>query len=351
MHCIHKNLQQTCRVRLQGRWHKTMTAIRVGISGWTYEPWRKIFYPSGLVQKRELEYASRKVNSIEINGTFYSMQRPKSYESWYTRTPDDFMFSLKGPKHITHERRLKDVATPVANFLASGLLCLKQKLGPILWQFPPTMPFNPDLFEEFMTMLPHDTLQAAEIAQGHSDWMKDRCYLSAETSYPMRHAIEARHDSFKDPEFVALARKYHIAIVVGDTAGRWPLIEDLTADFVYIRLHGDETIYPDGYTDEALQFWAQRIFTWARGEQPDDARVISPVAPALKPRDVFAYADDDTKTNAPRDAMKLWTFLDGKIPSDAETGIEIKKPRAKSAPKKAAPPQNTPKSKPPHADL
>lgn len=310
-----------------------MSTIRIGISGWTYEPWRESFYPKGLVQKRELEYASRKVNSIEINGTFYSMQRPKSYESWYAQTPDNFSFALKGPQYITHERRLKEVATPVANFLASGLLCLKQKLGPILWQFPPSLPFKPDRFEEFMATLPHDTMHAAEVAKGHSDWMKDRSYLISEESFPMRHAIEARHESFKDPDFVAMARKYNIAIVVGDTAGRWPMIEDLTADFVYIRLHGDETIYPEGYTDEALSAWAQRIATWSRGEQPTDARLVSTEPPVLKPRDVFAYCDNDTKTSAPFDAMNLWTLLGGKVLSDEEIGIKINEAKA---PKPAA---------------
>lgn len=308
-----------------------MSVIRIGISGWTYEPWRGTFYPEGLTQKRELEYASRKVNAIEVNGTFYALQKPQSYATWYAQTPADFSFAIKGPKYITHERRLKDVATPLANFLASGIFCLKEKLGPILWQFPPSLPFLPERFEEFMAMLPHDTMHAAELSKQHSDWMKDRCLTSCEAALPMRHAIEVRHESFKDPAFIAMLRRYNIACVVGDTAGRWPYIEDVTSEFVYVRLHGDETVYPDGYTDKALNTWADRIATWSRGEQPSDAKCVSPDIPVTTPRGVFAFCDNDAKTRAPFDAMSLWAKLGG-VPLE-EPVVEIKK---KAAKKKAA---------------
>lgn len=318
-----------------------MAKIRIGISGWTYEPWRKTFYPDGLTQKRELEYASRKVNAIEVNGTFYALQKPKSYETWYEQTPDDFSFAIKGPKYITHERRLKDVKTPLANFLASGILCLKQKLGPILWQFPPGLPFLPDRFEEFMAMLPHDTIAAADLSKNHSDWMKDRCVTEADVARPMRHAIEVRHESFKDASFIALLRRYNVAAVVGDTAGRWPYIEDVTSDFVYIRLHGDETVYPEGYTSKSLDLWADRIATWARGDEPLDAkRVASETAPKA-PRDVFAFADNDTKDRAPFDAMALWkrlggTPLEDPAVDDGSSSAKKKVTKKKTAKKKKA---------------
>lgn len=282
-----------------------MAQIRVGISGWTYAPWRGSFYPEGLVQKRELEYASRKVSSIEINGTFYGMQKPKSYQTWHDQTPEDFCFSLKGPKYMTHVQRLKEVATPLANFLASGLFLLGPKMGPILWQFPPSLPFLPERFEEFMKMLPHDSEHAAALSKNHSEWMADRCVTDCKQNFRIRHAIEVRHSSFKDEDFIQMLRTYNIALVIGDTAGRWPYMEDLTADFVYVRLHGDETVYPEGYTDEALDHWAARLHTWSLGEQPKDAQCVAGEQPKSMTRDVFAYLDNDTKDHAPFDALAL----------------------------------------------
>jgi uncharacterized protein YecE (DUF72 family) len=279
---------------------------RIGISGWTYGPWRGTFYPPKWPQKRELECASRQVNSIEINGSFYSLQTPKSYQTWYAQTPEDFVFSVKGGRYITHMKKLKDVRTPLANFLASGVLCLKEKLGPILWQFPPGFAFNEERFDEFFAMLPRDTNSAARLAREHDARMKGRAWTKTDANRPLRHCVEIRHDSFKDERFIKLLRKHDIALVFADTAGRWPYMEDVTSDWIYIRLHGDEELYVSGYTDSALDWWAKRIDAWRRGSEPADALRMSDLKPRkVKRRDVFVYFDNDVKVRAPFDAMNL----------------------------------------------
>ena len=284
--------------------------IRIGISGWRYEPWRGVFYPEKLAQRRELEYASRMLPTIEINGSFYSLQRPEFYAQWAADTPDDFVFAVKGPKYITHMRRLKEVETPLANFFANGLFELGPKLGPILWQFPPMLPFMAERFEAFFAQLPRDTEAAAEIAAKHDKRVDGRTSLEPDAKRPMRHAVEIRHESFADPAFIALLRKYRIALVVADTAGKWPLLEDLTADFVYLRLHGDKELYASGYSDAALERWADRIRTWSKGGQVDDARLASPKpAPRRAKRDIYAYFDNDVKVHAPYDAATLMRKL------------------------------------------
>jgi uncharacterized protein YecE (DUF72 family) len=282
--------------------------VRIGISGWRYEPWRGVFYPDELPQRRELEYASRMFATIELNGSFYSLQSPESYAEWFHDTPDDFVFAVKGPKYITHMRRLKDVQAPLANFFANGLFELKHKLGPVLWQFPPMLPFKPERFEAFFEMLPHDTAQARELASRHHDGrVEGRLSLDIDRKRPLRHAVEIRHASFIDPAFVAMLRRHHIALVVADTAGKWPLLEDLTTDFMYLRLHGDEELYASGYGDAALDSWARRIDTWRQGGQMDDARLAAPrsVGPKRAGRDVYVYFDNDVKVHAPYDAAAL----------------------------------------------
>jgi uncharacterized protein YecE (DUF72 family) len=262
--------------------------VHIGISGWRYAPWRGVFYPLGLRQRDELAFASRMLPTIEINGSFYSLQRPERYAEWHDATPDDFVFALKGSRYITHMSRLKEIRTPLANFLASGVLALGAKLGPFLWQFPPQMPYLPERFDAFFGLLPHDTDAALALARQHDHRLDGRALLTADRKRPLRHAVEIRHPSFIDPGFVALLRKHRIALVVADTAGRWPLLEDLTADFVYLRLHGDEELYASGYTTEALQKWAEKIRGWR-----------------CAGHDVYAYFDNDIKVKAPRDAMAL----------------------------------------------
>jgi uncharacterized protein YecE (DUF72 family) len=281
--------------------------LHIGISGWTYPPWRKgAFYPKELPQKRELEYASRQVNTIEINGSFYSLQRPSSYLAWHAATPPGFVFAVKGGRFITHVKRLRNVEAPLANFFASGILLLKKKLGPILWQLPPSLRFDAGLLENFIRMLPRDMKQAAALARKHDKAVAGREWTRATANISLRHAMEVRHESFEDGEFVELLRRYQVALVVADTAGKWPFMEDVTSDFVYVRLHGDTELYASGYTAEALAEWARKARAWNRGTTP--ARSVLHAARAKKAaggRDVFVYFDNDVKVRAPYDAMSL----------------------------------------------
>jgi len=287
-----------------------MTDIHIGISGWRYAPWRGDFYPKGLAQKKELQFASRAVSSIEINGSFYALQTPERYAGWYADTPEDFIFSVKAPRYVTHIRRLREVEKPIANFFASGIFHLRQKLGPILWQFPPRFKFDPELFEAFLQLLPNDTEAALESARGCEERMEGRSYLEIDQKRRLRHAVEIRNESFVDAAFVALLRKYRVALVVADTAGKWPYYEDLTSDFVYLRLHGDEELYTSGYTEAALKRWSQRIRRWSHGSQAQDARLITQRKPQpRRSREVFCYFDNDVKVRAPYDARRLLDML------------------------------------------
>jgi uncharacterized protein YecE (DUF72 family) len=288
-----------------------MAAIRIGISGWRYEPWRGLFYPADLPQRSELAYASRVLPIIEINGSFYSLQRPESYARWYEETPPGFVFSVKAPRYITHMRRLREVEEPVANFLASGLFNLKEKLGPILWQFPPNFKYDRERMEPFLDLLPHDTQAASALARKRSAWMKGRSRLVSDEQRQLRHAIEIRHDSFLDPTFIELLRERNVALVVAETARRWPMTHDITADFVYMRLHGDRELYRSGYGDKALERWARRIRAWSSGMEPQDAqKVLNEKPPSAKERDVYCFFDNtDVKLRAPFDAQTLMRKL------------------------------------------
>lgn len=279
--------------------------VRIGISGWTYEPWRGVFYPQELRHKQELSYAASVFPSIEINGTFYSLQSSSSFAKWSDATPGDFVFSVKGSRFITHVMRLSDVKKPLANFLASGVLRLGSKLGPILWQLPPNFRFNKDKIEDFLALLPSDTESAAEIAHKHDGRLRARAWIKTDEKRPLRHALEVRHESFRTPAFVRLLRKHNVALVCADTV-EWPRLMDLTADFVYCRLHGSEELYASGYDDESLDQWARRIAAWVQGREPKDAeRVIRRDAPRVPARDVYVYFDNDKKVRAPFDALKL----------------------------------------------
>jgi len=281
-----------------------MTDVRIGISGWNYAPWRGTFFPPKLVQREELEYASRMVRSIEINGTFYSLQRPESYGHWHDRTPEDFVFSVKAPRFITHIKRLKNIEAPLANFFASGVLRLGKKLGPILWQLPPSFHYDAERLADFFARLPHDTHAAAALAREHDDAVK-QIWLEPGAKRKLRHALEVRHESFQQQEFIALLREHRVALVVADTAGKWPFMEDVTSDLVYVRLHGDAELYVSGYTDSALEEWARKIRAWREGGNPSGAKLTAEPAPRAAGRDVFAYFDNDVKTHAPFDAMTL----------------------------------------------
>jgi uncharacterized protein YecE (DUF72 family) len=255
-----------------------------------------VFYPRGLRQADELSFASRQFPTIELNGSFYSLQRPDSYRAWYRATPDDFVFSVKGGRYVTHMKRLRDVQGALANFFASGLLCLGRKLGPILWQLPPTFRYDPATLRAFFELLPRDLREMERLARRHDARLSGRVALEATSdNRPLRYTLEVRHHSFVDASYLALLREYGVASCVADSAGLYPLIDDLTADFAYVRLHGAEQLYVSGYGPKALAGWAKRIESW-RGV------------------DVYVYFDNDVKVRAPFDALNLSRILSGQKP-------------------------------------
>lgn len=297
-------------------------SIRIGISGWRYTRWRGTFYPTGLAQRRELAYAGRCFPSVEINGSFYSLQRPESYQSWHDETPDDFVFAVKGPRFVTHMKRLRDCEQALANFFASGVLRLGEKLGPILWQLPPTLRFDDAVLDAFLSSLPRDTEAALALARKRdTTLMHGRTALSIDRKRPLRHALEMRHPSFCDPSCMKLLRKHKVGVVVADTAGKFPYLEDVTADFVYLRLHGDAQLYASGYSDHALDRWGERIAAWAAGGEPSDAQRVGPRASKRARRDVYCYFDNDMKVHAPFDARGLMQRLD--LPTDCPAREEV----------------------------
>ena len=258
------------------------SAIRVGVGGWVYQPWRGVFYPEGLAQKRELEYASRKLTSIEINGTFYGSQKPTSFAKWHDETPEDFVFALKGPRYATHRRVLAEAGASIERFFASGVMELRNKLGPINWQLMPTTKFELADFEGFLKLLPK-SVEGQEI----------------------RHAIELRHESFKTPDVVALARSYGVAIVLAADSD-YPQITDVTAPFVYARIMGTSEAENAGYSADALDKWAKRARSWASGGAPGDLETLMPSeAKQHAPRDVFLYVISGAKLRNPAAAMAL----------------------------------------------
>ncbi len=314
-----------------------MARAYVGISGWSYPGWRGGFYPSGLAHARELEHAASKLSSVEINGSFYSLQRPESYACWRDATPEGFVFAVKGSRFITHMKKLRDVDAALANFFASGVLALGPKLGPILWQLPPNLAFDPERLAGFFDRLPRTTVEAARIAKRHDARVSGRSFLRALVDQPIRHAIEVRHPSFVDPAFVELLRAHRVALCVADSpgardgtrdAGRWPLFEDVTADFVYVRLHGDVELYASGYSDDALERWAAKARGWMAGRTPRGT--IRVAAPADKrPRDVYVYFDNDARGHAPFDAACLAQKIGVRWPPK---GVVPPEPRPRARP-------------------
>jgi uncharacterized protein YecE (DUF72 family) len=269
-----------------------MARIRIGVSGWRYTPWRGVFYPRDLPQRLELRYASHILPTLEINGSFYSLQRPEYYRQWHDETPDDFVFALKGSRFITHMKKLRDIEVPLANYFASGVFNLRAKLGPILWQFPPNFRYERERMARFFDLLPHDTSAALRLARKRDARLRGRARLAIDEQRPLRHAVEIRHESFVDASFVELLRERNIALVIAETAKRWPMPLDITADFVYMRLHGDKELYKSGYSSKALDRWAERIRKWSRL------------------REVYCYFDNtDVKLRAPVDAQTLMRKL------------------------------------------
>jgi uncharacterized protein YecE (DUF72 family) len=278
------------------RMERPRARVRVGISGFRYPEWRGVFYPRGLRHADELRYASRRFDTIELNGSFYSLGRPERYARWYAETPRRFLFSVKGGRYITHMLKLRNAETALANFFASGPLQLKEKLGPILWQFPESIPLD-ERFEKFFELLPHDTREAAMLARRHDATLEGGAMLAAGARRPVRHAVEIRSRSFRTPEFGALLRKYDVALVVADTARRWPRFEMATTDFMYVRLHGHRKLYESQYSRATLRRWSRKIAAWTSA------------------RNVYVYFDNSAKAHAPFDAVTLARML-GTFPTN-----------------------------------
>jgi uncharacterized protein YecE (DUF72 family) len=266
-----------------------MARALIGVSGWRYPRWRGDFYPKGLPQRLELTYAAERMTSIEVNGSFYSLQRPSSYAAWRAAVPADVVLAVKGGRFITHMKALRDVETPLANFFASGVLALGPQLGPVLWQLPERLGFDAERVRAFFDLLPRTTAAAAALAARHDDKLADdRTLTECEVDLPLRHALEPRHPSFDTDEVRTLCAEHDIALVVADSAGRWPTMHDATSDFRYVRLHGETELYASGYTDESLDRWASTCRDWLE-----------------QGHDVHVYFDNDARGHAPWDAVRL----------------------------------------------
>ncbi len=270
--------------------------IRTGTAGWVYAPWRGTFFPSGLVQKKELAYAASHLTSIEINATFRANQKPESFARWAAETPEGFQFSIKGPQLVTHIRRLKNCEAELANFFASGPLALSNRLGPFIWQLPPNLAFDKESIEAFLRRLPKDIDSYLALA-GKADAGKAAPYLDAANVGAIRHAIEPRHASFNTGEADALFRAHNVARVIADTA-EYPARE-LTANFAYCRLQGPARPGADGYDPSDIADWAQTMDLWRQ-----------------QGRDVFAYFVHEDKLHAPANAIALRRALGLTLPDD-----------------------------------
>jgi uncharacterized protein YecE (DUF72 family) len=266
-----------------------MGEIRVGVSGWKYASWRGDFYPKGLVQRRELEFVASKMNAVEMNGSFYSLQRPTTYQRMADDTPDDFRVAVKGGRYLTHMKRLVDVESALANFLASGVLLLGSRLGPLLWQLPRGLAFDEDRVGGFLDLLPRTTKEAAEIARRHDDKLgADRVVTDAPVDVPVRHVLEPRHRSFGGRAALDLLAAHEVGLVASDSPGAWPYFEERTTDLMYVRLHGHTELYASGYSGPSLDRWAAKVRDWS------DAGC-----------EVHVYFDNDARGRAPHDAVAL----------------------------------------------
>ncbi len=269
-----------------------MGSVRIGVSGWRYAHWRGRFYPRGLPQRRELEHVATCFPTVELDGSFYSLQRPTSYVAWREATPPGFTFAVKGGRFITHMKRLRGVEAPLANFFASGVLALEDRLGPVLWQLPEREQCDLRVLEDFLELLPRSTAAAARLATHHDDRLKSPAWTDVGEDRPIAHALEARHRSFEDPAALRLLREHEVALVVSEGAGQWPVLDHVTAPLVYVRLHGRTRLYASGYAPRTLDEWAGRIRTWH-----DDGH------------DVVVYLDNDGDAHAPHDALGLMERL------------------------------------------
>lgn len=287
-----------------------MGRIRIGVSGWSYDSWQGSFYPDDLPRTRQLGYLGEHFDSAEINGSFYSLLKPKTYHSWYEQVPAGFVFAVKGSRFITHNKKLKDPEIPLANFLASGVLALAETLGPIVWQLPGSLHYDRERLGRFVDLLPNDLETAARLARRHDRRLSGRSWTRVAENHRLRHALEVRHVSFLQSGFVRLLRDAGVALVVSDS-GDWPRVEEVTAGFVYVRLHGSPVTYASRYGRRRLADWARRMRSWRAGRQPQGVRRITDrKPPARKSRDVYCYFDNDQQAHAPRDARTLAELLE-----------------------------------------
>ena len=277
--------------------------IRIGISGWSYRHWRGDFYPEGLPARGELSYALERFASIEINRTFYSLVSPAAYQRWYDQAPPGFEYAIKGSRFITHNKKLRDVEDALANFLSSGVLLLREKLGPLLWQVGPGLSFDPVRLKDFLSQLPPDMSSAAEIAGGYTLAGRETV-TTADVDLPLRHVLEVRHPGWFNPDTADIAREHGVALAFSHSS-RWPYLEQIVAPFVYVRLHGPRELYSSPYSSQALADLADRIVLWAQGKEPEDAVLVQEGDIDDSPRDVYVYFDNDTGGYAPRQATDL----------------------------------------------
>lgn len=277
------------------------------------------FILRGSSTPRSSRNASGVFASVEVNGTFYSLQRPTTFQKWYEATPPGFVFAVKGSRYITHLLRLKEVEPAIANFFASGVLCLREKLGPILWQLPPQTQYDPERLAAFFELLPRTLGEAVRVGRKHDERVAGRSALSvprALAGQALRYALEVRHPSFCTAEYAHLLRRYDIANCVADSAKRFPSIGDVTSDFVYVRLHGSTKLYYSGYSARELTEWAARIQAWTSGKVPPTPGRVDRSARPRSVREVFVYFDNDAKVKAPFDARNLMKILDKRRSGD-----------------------------------
>lgn len=285
-----------------------MGTIRIGTSGWSYPEWKGDFYPEDLSDDDQLAYAASTFDTLEVNGTFYGLTNPSTVRSWRDTAPTSFVYALKGSRFITHTKRLKDPRGALANFFASGILELGARLGPILWQLPPSLTFDAERLSKFLQELPHETSEAVRLADDHDDRVADVSYGDG-ANHRIRHVLEFRHESFLQPETARIAKRHGIALCFSHSS-EWPYVEDITAGFVYLRLHGPEALYASPYDEEALETWARRVDAWKRGGEPEDNRRISELTPPERQeRDVYVYFDNTASGHAPADAIRLREML------------------------------------------
>ncbi|MCD9154825.1 DUF72 domain-containing protein [Aeromicrobium duanguangcaii] len=261
----------------------------IGVSGWSYASWRGDFYPKGLVQRRELEHVASRLTAVEVNGTFYSLQRPTTFARWAEQTPPGFSFALKGSRYVTHLLKLVNVETALANFFASGVLELGERLGPIVWQLPATSAYDPDVLGRFLALLPRTMAEAARLAERHDDRLgPDRAVTQTRVDGPIRHALEVRHPSFTSPDYAAVLRDLGVAGVWTDAPKPWPVLDLPSSSIAYARLHGHTRLYASRYSDRSLDEWA----AWCRRRHDEGL-------------DVHVYFDNDSEGHAPHDAERL----------------------------------------------